>query len=186
MTRGSKVFNLRFDRTRITFWSDRYKYPGEEEVETCARENKSRGYLTRREFLALCKWKTERTKSRVAGNSDDLVREATGIALSSKHEELRIYSLLSLHGVGWPTASVILHFWHREPYPILDYRALWSLAIDNQKFYSFSFWWSYVLFCRNLAAECGVSMRVLDRALWQYSAESQRQSEANLNPVHQI
>lgn len=58
-------------------------------------------------------------------------------------------------------------------YPILDYRALWSLGIDPPPAYDFPFWRAYTLACRELAAGAGVSMRDLDRALWQYSKENQ-------------
>jgi hypothetical protein len=36
---------------------------------------------------------------------------------------------------------------------------------------------NYAEFCRKTAAECGVSMRMLDRALWQYSKENQKERE---------
>jgi len=39
--------------------------------------------------------------------------------------------------------------------------------------YAFEFWRAYVVKCRGLATEAGVSMRRLDRALWQYSKASQ-------------
>jgi len=74
--------------------------------------------------------------------------------------------LLLLNGVHWPTASVILHFCHADPYPILDVRALWSLGIDaNTVPYNFEFWNEYTQFCRKLAGEAKVTMRELDRAL---------------------
>ena len=79
---------------------------------------------------------------------------------------------MCLNGVGWPSASTILHFFHNDPYPLLDFRALWSIGIESYK-YSFSFWEKYVDFCRNVANENEVSMRTLDRALWQYSRENQ-------------
>jgi len=102
------------------------------------------------------------------------VQEATGIALAATSEILRIQNLLCLKGVGWPTASVVLHWFHDEDYPILDFRALWSLGIEKKMDeYRFDFWMAYVQFCRNLAAENELSMRVLDRALWQYSKENQ-------------
>lgn len=168
------MFELQFDRSEIPRLAARYNYPSEGQIETTASDNKVRGYLTRPEFLALCKWKTERSKSRVAKNTEGLVEEATRVALSAKHEQLRIHSLLSLYGVSWPTASVILHFWHTDPYPILDFRALWSLGRENPPAaYNFDFWWKYTLFCRELAKDCGVSMRTLDRALWQYSDDHQ-------------
>jgi hypothetical protein len=62
----------------------------------------------------------------------------------------------------------------QERYPILDYRALGSLVHDKPPaVYTFDFWWEYVQFCRRLAAELGCSMRVLGRALWQFSKENQ-------------
>lgn len=168
------MFELRFDRDQILNLANRYSYPAEGTVESTAHKTKARGYLTRPELLTLCKWKTERSKSRVAKNSESLIQEATRIALAAENEELRVYPLLALKGVGWPTASVILHFWHSEPYPILDFRALWSLGHDKPPTaYTFDFWWSYTLFCRELAKDSNISMRSLDRALWQYSAEKQ-------------
>lgn len=168
------MFELQFDRSEIPRLATRYSYPNENLIEATAREHKTRGYLTRPEFLTLCKWKTERSKTRVAKNTEGLVEEATRVALSAKHEQLRIQALISLSGVSWPTASVILHFWHSDPYPILDFRALWSLGRENPPAaYNFDFWWQYTLFCRDLAKECSVSMRTLDRALWQFSAEKQ-------------
>ena len=78
-------------------------------------------------------------------------------------------------------ASTILHFTHREPYPILDFRALWSLGIEQQPaYYVFSMWWEYVATCRRLADQAGVSARELDRALWQYSKENQRLDSASV------
>ena len=44
-----------------------------------------------------------------------------------------------------PTASVPLHLAHRDPQPILDFRALWSLGVDKQpSYYSFELWERYV------------------------------------------
>ena len=62
---------------------------------------------------------------------------------------------------------------HRDPYPILDYRALWTLGVEKPPAYHFDLWSAYTQYCRELAREIGVSMRDLDRALWQYSKENQ-------------
>lgn len=85
----------------------------------------------------------------------------------------RIEALNLLDGVAWPTASVILHLFHSDPYPILDYRALWSLSLEQPTQYNFPFWWGYVEFCRGIAESANVDMRTLDKALWQYSKENQ-------------
>lgn len=86
---------------------------------------------------------------------------------------MRIEVLTLLCGVGWPMASVILHFGYENQYPILDFRALWSLGVDAPNSYTFQIWEPYTHFTRELADKAGVSMRELDRALSQYSKEKQ-------------
>src|SRR4029453_1613085 len=93
------------------------------------------------------------------------VEVVTRAALTSSDERVRIETFTVLRGVSWPTASVLLHFGHSDPYPILDYRALWSRGVDLAPLYTFGVWWSYVQFCRSLAEQCGVSIRTLDKAL---------------------
>jgi hypothetical protein len=169
-------FILRFDEALIPELASRYTYPIEDEmVHEIGPRAKKRGYFTKEEFKTLCRWKTQRSKSRVNSNPAGYIEEATRIALSTPFEELRIGVLTLLHGVSWPTASVVLHFAHKDPYPIIDFRALWSLGIENQpQFYKFDYWWEYVQVCRALAGRCAISMRKLDRALWQYSKDNQK------------
>jgi len=168
------MFTLRFKPSAINHWAARntdqtYK-AFEQEIAPNAR---SRGYLTQAEFLSLCEWKSPRSRQRCRANTPGLVEEATRFAFQSTHERLRIGSLLSLDGVSWPTASVLLHFCSGDPYPILDFRALWSLRTPQPSAYNFDFWWRYVQCCRELAERNRVSMRTLDLALWQYSKERQ-------------
>ena len=176
-------FALRFSKSKVPYWAARYSYPGEAKIERdVGLAARNRGCFTKPEFVALCYWKTPRTQSRVDANEAELIEEATRIALSTPYERLRIGTLTLLYGVSWPTASVVLHFAHRDPYPILDFRALWSLGHEKPPaFYTFDFWWEYVQHCRALAKQCGVSMRVLDRALWQFSKENQTQERRHFN-----
>lgn len=132
-----------------------------------------RGHLTRDEFLELCAWKSRRTRPLCESNTASFVEEVTAIALAAKNEQVRIQVPMLLRGVNWPTSSVILHFCSKDPYPILDFRALWSLSIDQPPPYTFGFWWEYTEFCRALAATHSLTMRELDMALWQYSKENQ-------------
>ena len=167
------AFTLQFAKAAVRQWASQYAYPGEDRIENeVGPAARKRGYFTKPEFLALCYWKTPRTRSRVNANSAALIKDATRIALSTPHERLRIGVLTLLAGVDYRSASCVLHFAHRDPYPILDERALWSLGV-KVSYYGFALWWEYTRFCRALATECGVSMRVLDRALWQYSKENQ-------------
>ncbi len=89
-------------------------------------------------------------------------------------ERAKIEVLTLLDGVLWPSASVILHLFYEKLYPILDFRALYSVGLEVPKQYSFSFWWPYVQFCREVAQRNSVNMRILDRALWKYSKENQK------------
>ena len=170
------VFSLRFDKREIEHWASQYSDSKElSVVDTVAPRIRANGYLTKPDFLALCDWKTSRSRPWCAENSEEFIRSVTQLALSTSNEQLGIEVLTLLRGVGWPTASVILHFGHSNPYPILDVRALWSLGIDASTItYNFEFWWAYTQKCREIAHECHVTMRVLDRALWQYSRMHQR------------
>lgn len=138
---------------------------------------KTVGYLTKEQLQLLAQWKSLRSAGRIKNNSDFFVKEITGFALSTGEERARIEALTVLDGVGWPTASVILHFFHRDPFPILDFRALWSIGVEVPNEFKFRFWWDYTQYCRILAEENHVDMRTLDRALWQYSKENQTDND---------
>ena len=175
MTAGKYVFSLQFNKSSLKELANKYPVDYDTEMETIiAPGARNRGYFLKTEFVKLCRWKTPRSKPLVERNPDDYIESVTHTALSTPSERLRVEVLTLLDGVSWPTASVVLHFCHTEPYPILDVRALWSLGIDaNTVQYDFNFWYEYTQFCRNLARDVGVTMRKLDRALWQFSKENQ-------------
>jgi hypothetical protein len=122
----------------------------------------------------VCAWKTVRSRPKVAANSEAAVVDATGRALAATDEAIRITSLLELEGVGVPTASTLLYFAFPDDYPILDVRALESLGVKARSQYPVSFWLGYLAACRQIARDAGVSVRTLDKALWQYSKELSR------------
>lgn len=172
---------LRFDLNKIQSLADKYctDSPDEAHLERRFLE-RANSIAQQREpalDLALLKdvarWKSPRSAHHVDRNCDEYVREVTAVALSTSSERLRIESLTLLDGVSWATASVILHFFHRDRYPILDFRALWSVQAEEPNEYTFDFWWKYVLYCRGLADQAQVDMRTLDRALWKHSKRHQ-------------
>lgn len=199
------AFHLRFDPSEAPFWAARYvagSTPVEIQREADIEQRvvpaaRARGYLTKPEFLDICHWKSRRPMRLYAQNSDEFVETATGTALSTLSEQLRIEVLTLLSGVSWPVASAILHWTHFQSHPILDVRALWSVGwsqiTDRPSFaydfddwppgqnrspfvYDFDHWWAYTLYCRQLRSQCGVTMRDLDRALWQYAKENMPRS----------
>ncbi len=144
----------------------------EDELLAWFREHR---FLNREMFLKLCLWKSPRAKKHYENpiNSDQRVTAITSLALSSDDEYFKITVLQILPGVQWPVASVILHFAEPEKYPILDFRAIWSLGLNKPKQYTFDFWQTYTQKVNAIAKENTVSLRILDKALWQYSKEHQ-------------
>ena len=166
-------FRLRFPLRDIPRWAAASGDPDDPELAAIAARARRSGYLRKRDLLQLARWKTPRSRPRVEANAASTVRALTRKAFASKDERARIELLTRLAGVGWPTASVLLHFCHADPYPILDVRALWSFGIERPPAYRFEFWWRYTLACRRAAARAGCSMRTLDRAAWQFSVARQ-------------
>ena len=166
------MFTLQFDQGKVRALAARYAYETDSFiVDGIAPAARSRGYYTRDEFVRVCRWKTPRSQPLVESNDAALVEEATRVALSVVGETLRVGILMMLSGVSLPTASVLLHFAHRDPYPIIDYRALEAWGVTVRPPYAFPLWMSYVDACRQLASDTGLDMRTIDRALWQWSKE---------------
>lgn len=169
------IMKLRFKESEIFQIAKRYEYPYEEtELLNLRKVVLSKGFLSKELLSKVAKWKAPRSAGHVDKNKDKYVKEITAFAFKARDERSRIETLTILDGVSWPTASVILHLFHKEKYPILDFRALWSVTMDVPTQYSFPFWWPYVEFCRDIAKRNNVDMRTLDRALWQYSKENQK------------
>lgn len=164
-------FKLRFPENKITYWADRA--PNITALQAIGRSARARGSLTRSEFLTLCNVKSPRARSHYEENTAKLIKEVTAISLLADSERVEIQALMILAGVSWPMASFILHFCSKRKYPILDYRALWSLSIEKAPVYTFDFWMEYVACSREIALRNGVSMRCLDSSLWQFSKENQ-------------
>jgi hypothetical protein len=164
-------FVLQFPIGRVREYAARF--PDEDEATAIAtgRAARDRGHYTRAEFVAMCRWKSPRSAPLVALNTAAAVKKTTGVALgTASNERDRMDALLSLRGVGWPTASVLLHLAYPERYPILDQRALLALGVAP-KSYSFRFWEAYVTSWLRIAEQAGVDGRTLDQALWQWSKE---------------
>ena len=170
------MFRLRFAESRILYWAERYSNSTNDSTlrQVLRPAVLSRGYLSREEFLAVCEWKSHRTKAWCARNDEFTIRTISRAAFASRDERLKMDLLRTLNGVEWPTASTLLHFCDKRPYPILDYRALWSVGSDKVPSYTMEFWLAYLAFTRQLAQRLKVDIQTLDRALWQYSKARQR------------
>jgi hypothetical protein len=164
---------LRIPPKSIRLYRDRYDYEADPKLEHIKSAARKQRYLTRSQLHEVALWKSRRRAALVNDNEESFVREITGFAFRAKHETSRIGSLVLLDGVQYPTASVVLHFCVDESYPILDFRAIWSLGLERPSFYSPRYWVEYTQICRAIAAKHRLSVRELDMALWQYSREHQ-------------
>jgi hypothetical protein len=165
------TFELQFPAQEIPALARRFPASDEGALLATGAAARARGHYTRAEFIEVCAWKTVRSRPKVAANPERAVIDATARALGATDETIRISALLALGGVGVPTASTLLYCAFPDDYPILDVRALESLGVKPRSAYPVSFWLAYLEACRSLAQASGVSLRTLDKALWQHSKE---------------
>jgi hypothetical protein len=167
-------FELQFAPGMIQSWALRYGTDDDDsEALRVGAAARVAGELSRDDFLAIAKWKTQRTGKQCRSNSEAYVRQVTSSALAASEPRFKIEVLRLLNGVAWPTASVILHFCDAAQWPILDFRAFWSLGQREPVDYDYSVWEAYYSYTRTIAQQANVSMRALDRALWAYSKVNQ-------------
>jgi hypothetical protein len=171
-TKAPAEFVLQFDPSEIEPLASRFGYADDGAVEAAGAAARARGFYTAVDFVLVCAWKTPRSGPLVAENAPVEIETATRRALAADATEReRVDALTALRGVGVPSASTLLHFAFPSGYPILDVRALESLGVAGRSTYSAAFWERYLAACRALAVEHGVSIRTLDKALWQHSKE---------------
>lgn len=164
-------------KQNIFEYAKRYDYAAkpsdkgiEEKFKTLLKRQR---FLTRDNLVEVGIWKSPRPKEQYAANGDLAVRELTEFSFSAKSEQAKMGALLVLKGVSYPLASVILHFAFPDEYPILDFRALWSLGWEQPSSYTFEFWEKYCMKVREISKGLNLSIRTIDKALWQYSKEHQ-------------
>ena len=165
---------LRIPEQKLREYQQRYVYTADPKLDHIRIAADSQKFLTVKQLHDVALWKSKRRADLTKKNPEDFVREITTFAFAAKHEESRIGTLVLLHGVQYPTASVILHFCVDNTYPILDFRAIWSLGMEQPTVYSTSYWLKYIEVCRSLSQKHGMSVRELDMALWQFSKEHQK------------
>jgi hypothetical protein len=165
------TFRLQFPPEEIESLAERFPASDDRRLLAVGAQVRARGHYAREEFIEVCAWKTPRSRPRVAANRESTVIDTTRRALAGHDEATRFAALLELEGVGSPTASTLLYVAFPDEYPILDVRALESLGVKSRSTYPVSFWLAYLEACRALARDNGVSLRTLDKALWQHSKE---------------
>lgn len=136
---------------------------------------RQRGYLTRREFLTVCRWKSPRSIRHCMKNSPARIRRQSAIALASRSEQVRFDALTALDGVGAPTASAILTLTDPRRYGVMDIR-VWQLLFEFGSVrtkpggagFNFSHWHLYLVTLRGHAKQLGATVRAVEYSLFLY------------------
>jgi hypothetical protein len=180
--RGRQV-GPQLSKSLILELAGRYSYSSDDEARAAGGRAALARHYSRRDFLAVVRWKSARTLPLAEQNSASAVARTTRAAFLAHRESERMARMLTLRGVGVPVASALLHFAFPDRYPILDFRALSTLGDKSRRTqYTPSFWAGYVNRCRSLAERMGVSIRDLDKALWQYSRETSSHARRSHTP----
>jgi hypothetical protein len=163
-------FQLQFEPSQIEPLAARY--PVEDDHSALdAGVRIAKGDYTRANLEIIFRWKTGgRGVSRLDRNAALEVEEALRLAAAARMERTAIAVLCGLFGVNVPVASAVLTAINPMCYTIIDFRALESLCVTDYSA-TIDFYLSYLSHCRLLADRHSVSLRLLDRALWQWSKE---------------
>jgi hypothetical protein len=171
-TAESSRFVLRFPVRTIAALATAYR-DDREAAAFAAGRRIAGGGRSRRDLTDIIEWKTRgRGRSRSLGNSDEEIADALDLALAARTERAATAVLTGLVGVDVPVASAILTAIDPMRFTVIDFRALFSLAVERDT-YSVAFYLEYLAACRRIAAEAGTDLRTLDRALWQHSKDRQ-------------
>jgi hypothetical protein len=145
------------------------------------RAAKARGYLTKGELEAVCRWKSARAIPHIQANTHHRVRAATAAAMATGSERRRLEALLQLKGVSVPMASAALMLLYPKRYGVIDIR-VWQLLFvvgavnEKQGGVNFSVenWLEFLVILRRLASKLGVSARAIERTLFDVHKADQK------------
>jgi hypothetical protein len=166
----TKSFQLQFHPADIAALAERYGPRQDDDALTAGCRIRN-GASTRANFETIVRWKTGgRGITRLARNTDEEIADALSLAVRAKTARAAVAILVGLDGVAVPVASAILTTIDPERHTVIDFRALEALGCKS-KDRTIDFYLVYLEACQSLAKTRRVSLRKLDRALWQWSSE---------------
>jgi hypothetical protein len=141
---------------------------------------KQRGWLIKDELIDICHWKSPRAIRYIESNRGATIKKQSGLAFSTRSEELKIIELTKLKGVSIPMASSILTLINPKRYGVIDIRA-WQVMLEigtvntNPKGVNFDFkeWHRYLMIIRYFADKFKVTARDIERTLFIVHKENQ-------------
>ena len=139
------------------------------------------GRFTRAEFLAMCRWKSPRSRRHYERNTPGAIRRVSSAVLATRSERERMTRLIELPGVSVATASAILTLIDPSRYGVLDIRC-WQLLFSIRsvagnargRAFTVSQWEQYLQRLRGHARALSVSARMIEYTLFHYHRKLQR------------
>lgn len=183
------MFKLQFDPRWISSLASQYLIAGNAAAKDAAMlaagKNIACRRLSRSNLETIYKWKSPRFVGLMDGNKDAdisrcLLRAVE--AIEAADDRSAIVALIrasadnaGLRGVQVPVASAILTAIKPDRFTVIDYKALAALDCPQES-PGVGFYLGYLCACRRIAAENNVSLRTLDRALWQWWTNQEKAS----------
>lgn len=158
------------------------EYPDTTPLIASLKHVRQGGYFTRSEFLAMCKWKEPRERGRQSwfSNTEDEVQTLSAKVFHAPDETRRILYLCRLKGIGIPMASAFLTLTDPEHYGVIDIRVWQLLAVYQEVDYDpegrnlqVLHWLDYLDKIRLWAGKLNISVRTVERTLFQHHREVQ-------------
>ena len=164
------IFNLQFAAKDIRGLAARYDFK-EDKIALDAGARISGGDFSRANLEAIFEWKTKgRGRSRLTKNNDDEIADALKLAIEAETPRAAVAALTGLSGVDVPVATAILATVKPDDHTIIDWRALHALGV-NASSVTIKLYLCYLTYCKEIAVKNKVTLRELDRAMWQWSKE---------------
>ena len=142
---------------------------------------KATGGFTRTEFLAMCRWKSPRSRRHYERSSAATIRRVSRAVLATRSERERMTRLIALPGVSVATASAILTLIDPRRYGVLDIRC-WQILFsirsvagnERGRAFTVSQWELYLERLRGHARALDVSARMIEYTLFHCHRKLQR------------
>ena len=132
-----------------------------------------RGWFTRAEFLAMCRWKSPRSIRHCERNGPARIRSVSRALLATRDESRRLALLTALPGVSVPTASAVLTLVDPRRYGVLDIRVwqlLYAMGTVGRRPHGVGFapadWLTYLASLRSAARALGATVRQVEYSLF--------------------
>lgn len=170
--RSKPQFALQFPPAELLALEESYGYEQDDDA-FAAGKRIVEGDYSIPNLKKIIEWKSTRIAGLIERNSSADVEKALRFAVNPRtSERSAIETLCRVNGIGIPVASAILTMVYPNKYTIIDFRALESLGVKEGRGQdTVEYYLDYLNACRVLAREHHVSLRTLDRALWQWSKE---------------